>query len=341
MGEEERKKTDNKVIHVLFGKGGGRIKPPSEAATPTPAGAATSTDNDASSSAKEPVTDTFAAAEVAKLLGLTVGRLKSLDKAGIVVPSGQRKGRRAYTFSDVIALRAARDLLKRKVRLKEVAVAVQKLRETLPKVTRPLAELRIVSDGNRVVVKSATGAFEPATGQMVIDFDVSSLRDDVVRVLRPRVGQERARSAYELYLQASELDEDPATMDEAEALYRKAVELDPYLAIAYTNLGNICFRKRDDAQAEAHYREALALDQAQPEAKYNLGYVMLERGDPAQAVEFFRGAIEADATFADAYFNLAMAYEELGDANRARPCWRRYLELEPTGTWADIARKHL
>src|SRR5262249_9803944 len=152
------------------------------------------------------------------------------------------------------------DLLARKVRLRDVARAIDSIRSSLPKVTRPLAELRIVSDGKRVVVKSSSGAFEPITGQMVLDFDVKSLRDDVVRVLRPVVGQERPRNAYDLYFKASHLDEDPTTMDEAERLYRRALELDPWLAIAYTNLGNICFRRNNEDEAEELYKKALRLD---------------------------------------------------------------------------------
>ena len=35
-----------------------------------------------------------------------------------------------------------------------------------------------------------------------------------------------------------------------------------------------------------------------------------------------------------------MAYEQAGEPAKARPCWRKYLEIEPTGTWAEIARKH-
>ena len=50
------------------------------------------------------------------LLGVSTGRLRSLDKTGVVTPSGRRRGRRAYTFQDLIALRAARDLLAKKVR---------------------------------------------------------------------------------------------------------------------------------------------------------------------------------------------------------------------------------
>jgi DNA-binding transcriptional MerR regulator len=301
-----------KVIHVIFGPGGGRVS--ADASDAGAADASVTSGRGAGPGsvpppppAREPVTDLFTGPEVGRLLSLSPGRLRSLDRAGIVSPTGRRRGRRAYTFPDIIALRAARDLLAKKVRLRDVARAIDNIRSAIPKVTRPLAELRIVSDGKRVVLKSSAFSYEPLTGQMLLDFDVKALRDDVVRVLRPVVGRERARTAYDLYVRGSQLDEDPLTLDEAEKLYRKA----------------------------------LSLDGAQPEAQYNLGYVMLERGRPGEAVEFFQGAIASDPQFADAYFNLAMAYEQAGDAPRARPCWRKYLEIEPTGTWAEIARKHL
>lgn len=332
-----------KVIHVIFGPGGGRVSAPPVDVAGTADGARTRGEPAQLASAKssEPVSETFTVAEVARLLSTTPARLRALDKAGVVTPSALKGKRRAYTFPDVIALRAARDLLERQVKMREVAEAVHNLRRALPKVTRPLAELRITSDGRRMVVKSSAGTFEPATGQMVLDFEVKDLRDDVVRVLRPAVTSERAKNAHELYVKASALDEDPSTMDEAEELYRRAVELDPSLAIAYTNLGNVCFRRGDDAQAEALYRRALEIDATQPEAQYNLGYVMLERGQAREAIDYFRGALKSDPRFADAYFNLAMAYEQVDEPSKARPCWRKYLEIEPTGTWAEIARKHL
>lgn len=336
MSKKDRPATDaDKVIHVIFGPGGGRTGEPSPKSGTKPQ------TSPSAPVSREPVSDLFTATEVAKLLGISRGRLRSLDRTRIVSPTGRRRGHRAYTFPDIIALRAARDLLAKKVRLRDVSRAVENIRAALPKVTRPLAELRIVSDGKSVIVKNSSYSFEPLTGQMVLDFDVKALHDDVVRVLRPPVGRERARSAYELYVRASQLDEDPATLDDAEALYLRAVELDPWLAIAYTNLGNIRFRRGDEAEAERLYKKALSLESAQPEAQYNLGYVMLDRGQPVEAVNFFKGAIASDPQFADAYFNLAMAFEQGGQPDKARPCWRKYLEIEPTGTWADIARKHL
>jgi len=316
------------VIHVNF-RSGDRI-----AAAPAPA-----TTPDTSTS-RDPLTDVFSSREVARLLGLSESRLRSLDRAAIVSPTGTRNGRRAYTFQDLIALRATHGLLVSRVRIRDVAAAIGALKKTLPRVTRPLQELRIVSDGRRVVVRGNEGAFEAVTGQLVLDFDVTSLRDDVVRVLRPDTATS-ARTAYELYTRASAIDENPATYDEAEALYAQAIRFDPYLAIAYTNLGNVRFRRGDEETAVTLYAKALGIDPLQPEAHYNIGYVALEHGDAASAVTHFEQALVSDGRFADAHFNLAMALERLKDIGRAREHWRRYLSLEPSGTWADIARKHL
>ena len=290
---------------------------------------------------REPVTDLFTSRDVAKLLGLSAAKLRTLDRSQIVSPTGSRNGKRCYTFQDLIALRATHDLLARQVKPRDVAKAIMALRQTLPRVTRPLQELRIVSDGRRVVVRTGDGAFEPVTGQMVLDFQVNALRDDVVRLLRPDTLKARARTAYDLYARASALDEDPASFEEAEKLYQRAIDLDPQLAIAYTNLGNIRFRRGDEAGAETLYRRALEIDDRQPEAHYNLGYVLLERGDAQRAVPYFQRALQSDPRFADAHFNLAMAFEQLTERAKARPHWKRYLDIEPTGTWADIARQHL
>ena len=55
----------------------------------------------------------------------------------------------------------------------------------------------------------------------------------------------------------------------------------------------------------------------------------------------FRAALESDPSFGDAHFNLAMALEEQGERTAARAHWQQYLALEPEGSWADIAQKHL
>src|SRR5580700_10818305 len=212
--DKRKRRKGGNVIHVAFGSGGGRLGERTEPSGAT-ANTAAAPSIPPAPDGREPVTDLFSRREVAKLLGVSETRLRSLDRAKVVSPSGQKGKQRAYTFQDLIALRATRELLKHRVRLRDVARAIGALRATLPRVTRPLQELRIVGDGRRVIVRSDAGSFEPLTGQMVLDFQVEALRDDVVRLLRPRGGSERARTAYDLYAQASSLDEDPATYAEA------------------------------------------------------------------------------------------------------------------------------
>ncbi len=336
----EGKDAPANVIHVAFGAGGGRI-PPEALGEPKVAPPAPPSVPPPPAPGNEPVTDLFTARDVAKLLGLTAARLRTLDRSQIVSPTGSRGGKRCYTFQDLIALRATHGLLAKQVKPRDVAQAIAALKRTLPRVTRPLQELRIVSDGRSMVVRADGAAFEPVSGQMILDFQVNTLRDDVVRMLRPDTERTRAKTAYDLYSKASGIDEDPASFDEAEELYRRAIELDPQLAIAYTNLGNIRFRRADERGAEELYRRALEIDDRQPEAHYNLGYVLLERGDARRSVPCFQRALDADPRFADAHFNLAMAFEQIGERAKARPHWKRYLEIEPTGTWAEIAKQHL
>ncbi|MFC1464376.1 MAG: tetratricopeptide repeat protein [Candidatus Brachytrichaceae bacterium NZ_4S206] len=330
--------SDN-VIHVRFGPGGGkRVEEPPPAppervkASPPPAPAGPT----------EPYGELFRRAEVARLFAIPEGRLKYWDRLGFIKPSGHVGGRRYYTFQDLIGVRVAKELLEGGAPLPAVRRSLDNLRRTLPHVTRPLNELRVRAEGHTVLVHDHERVFEPETGQLHLDFEVRSLRDDVVRILRPdAVDPERRRRAYQAYLDGCRFDEDPNTFDRAEDCYRQAITLDPSLANALTNWGNLRFRRGDVEDAERLYRRALSIDEEQPEAYYNLGFLAFERGEMDEAVTLFASAVEHDPGFADAHFNLAMALEEVDRRADARVHWQTYLELDPAGPWAEIARRHL
>jgi tetratricopeptide (TPR) repeat protein len=328
--------TDDKdnVIHVSFQGVGGRVEAPREAATP---------DEDESErhTSDDPLSDLYSIGDVAKLFELSVGRLRYWDRSGFLSPSASHGSRRYYNFQDLVGIRAAKGLIERGVKLTEVRRALEGLRESLPKVIRPLNELRVVAEGSKVVIRDRGAKYEPATGQLHIDFEVNGIADDVVKKLRIEPRSRDRVSAYEHYLEGCRLDEDESTFERAEAAYRRALELDPSLANAVTNLGNLEYRRGRIGEARAHYLKALAIDPDQPEALYNLGFLALELGGAEQAVELFERALASDPSFADAHFNLALAHEELGDPRSAQRHWREYLSLEPTGAWAEIARRHL
>lgn len=335
--------SDDNVIHVRFGPGGGRrVDPPVPRARRAAVAESVPPPEFGRSAVTEPYAELFKRKEVSRLFDIPPGRLRYWDRSGFLSPSGKVGRRRFYTFEDLIGIRAAKELLERGVSLARVRRSVENLHRTLPNVTRPLNELRIRGEGHAVVVRDAEHSYEADTGQLQLDFEVKAIRDDVVRVLRPRaIDPEDRHKAYQHYLEGCRLDEEEATFERAEERYRAAIELDPSLANALTNWGNLRFRRGDVEEAQGLYERALAIDEEQPEALYNMGFLAFERGETTDAAASFRLAVQHDPGFADAHFNLAMALEELGRSREARPHWTTYLELDPTGSWAEIARRYL
>ncbi|MBL8743342.1 MAG: hypothetical protein JNK04_19660, partial [Myxococcales bacterium] len=84
---KRNKSDDEKIIHVVFGPGGGRIdsRPldTSDRAGARGDGSRSGKADDEADvprSQREPVSDVFSLGEVAKLLGMSTGKLRSLDK---------------------------------------------------------------------------------------------------------------------------------------------------------------------------------------------------------------------------------------------------------------------
>ncbi len=61
----------------------------------------------------------------------------------------------------------------------------------------------------------------------------------------------------------------------------------------------------DPAEAEALYRRLLEIDPRSGDGLNNLGVLLLARGEAGEAEGLFRRAVEADGTKADPYYNLA------------------------------------
>jgi tetratricopeptide (TPR) repeat protein len=93
--------------------------------------------------------------------------------------------------------------------------------------------------------------------------------------------------------------------------------------------------KSDLAKAEALYRRALSLDPGNTEALHNLGVVGLQTGHPKSAAELFRRVIEADPEYADAFCNLGLALRAQGCLNEAAEAYTCAIATAP-----DMAEAH-
>lgn len=116
---------------------------------------------------------------------------------------------------------------------------------------------------------------------------------------------------------------------EAEANFKRALQLDPRLFESLNNLGTLYFKLEDYSAAEAKLVAAIAIRPDAARARFNLGLcrVRLARYDEA-AREFERATqLEPDA---EAFYELALACEKLGRTRDAENALTRGRDLATT-----------
>ena len=146
--------------------------------------------------------------------------------------------------------------------------------------------------------------------------------------------------AEEYFRAGSALDDgDESRREEAAAVYRKALELDPYLVAALINLANIHYSRDELAAAQALYERAIGLESDFFEAHFNLGNIYHDLGRFAEAQNCYREALRLNPYYADAHFYLAVTFEKMGRSQEARPHWRAYQQLAPQGEWVELAKE--
>ena len=304
---------------------------------------------------------TYTFAGVAKILEISESKLRYWSQVGFVGPSVRRGGKQLFNFQDLVSVKAAKELVDRGFKAGEVRKALDAVRASLPHIARPLDRIRVSFDGKALVVVDEGGAYD-ITGQRVFDFGLGDLARRITDVdqnggggvtplpnaseettAADGLGGEPGRNAYDWFVEGTRLEgraEVEGADDQAALCYRRALALDPGLAPAHTNLGNIAYRRGDRPRARESFETALSLDPDQPEARFNLANLILDEGDLELAVAELRRVLQIAPDFADAHFNLAVALERLGGRAQARAHLERYitLEPEPAAPWAEQAR---
>ncbi len=134
-------------------------------------------------------------------------------------------------------------------------------------VTFTFADVAVLRDAVRLLRQGMHVAWIPNARDAI---RAAAVNNAPAEVRRLPVSAQHAAEAANLCSLASAIDEHPATLDEAEELYRRVVDLDPHYAAAWTNLGNLRFRRGDEHGACVFYKRALELDPKQTEALDNL-----------------------------------------------------------------------
>jgi len=301
--------------------------------------------------------------DVSRILAVQEARLRYWMQTGFVGPTVRKGGRFYYTFTDLVAVKSAKDLLAADVTLQAARKAVGALKKALPGDTHPASKLRVCSDGNTIVALADDVAFEPIGGQVVMAFSLAAFGEHVSEVLAmPRVDPNHPNqtrdpnapmaiedspteanggtTAYRHFIEACAAM-DRNDLESAEHLFRQAIDLEPGMAAALTNLGNLVYRQGELEDARRYYERALDHDPMQAEARYNLANLLADLGETELAIAELRRVCASNPEFADAHYNLGLMLASVGGAAQAKQHLERYLELDDHSDWAGHARTYL
>ena len=212
-----------------------------------------------------------------------------------------------------------------------------------------LVESSAVRQGGRLAFRHGGALVEAMSRQLAFDFGTGTggAMPGQVRQLKlvderfaatERNSSQEAAEIQEMFVRAVQLEENPATLDDAMVMYQDILTLRQDHAPACINLGTLYYNQREFAQAESMYRRATEADPHYALAFFDLGNVLDERQRLSEAILAYQRAIEIVPGYADAHYNLALAYERQGERRRALRHWMTYVRLDPVGPWAAHAK---
>lgn len=268
-----------------------------------------------------------------RILHLTTAQLIAWEREGLIQTLGEGE---TYSFEHLSQLRTLREFKHRRI----TAGSIRRQVDAMQKVSgmrNALVETSAMRRGNRLVFRHAGALVDPLTQQLAFDFATMNGRQLQVR----SSGEGLLHSTIqvqEMFVQAVQLEENPATLPEAVAIYEAILLERQDHAPACINLGTIHYNQRDFAGAEQLYRRATEADPEYALAFFDLGNVLDEMQRLVEAIEAYGQAIKLVPQYADAHYNLALAFERQGERRRALRHWMAYIRLDTVGPWAAHAK---
>lgn len=265
--------------------------------------------------------DHYSVRQVSDMLDLSATQIRALVADGAITPTMGERGKFLFTFQDLVLLRSVADLVRSGVAPHRVRSALGMLRDQLPD-DALLSEVSLDAGGRSVVVTVDATAWEPISGQTVLDLDPGAVTERIASVVDvPKVDTER-HTAQEWYRFADEIEaSDPSAAEEG---YRRSIALDAAFADAHLNLGRLLHTAGAVHDALDEYVAACAIDEDDATTHYNIGVASQDLGDFPGAIAAYELAIELAPRFADARYNLASSYEALGNETLAFQHFREY-----------------
>jgi tetratricopeptide (TPR) repeat protein len=295
----------------------------------------------------------YTPAMLCQSLHVPIGTIRRWERLGLIRPVRKVFRLPYFDFSEAAGVRRLSELLTAGIPRLQLESSLIKLRSMLPGLDRPLSQLNLLAQDSRLVLRDAHGLVEPSTGQRCFDFVPPAPSDDVIALnhsaadgeARPGNGKPTDspaphRSADQWFEEGCRLLDANETASAIEA-FRSALMTRPRSPEINFHLAEALFRAENQDGALERYYAAVETDHEYLESWTQIGCIYAGKGELQAALEAFSIALSVHADYPDAHWHVADTLVQLGRSQEAAAHWRKYLEFDRRGPWADQARQRL
>lgn len=348
---------------------------------------------------RDEIKRSYTPAMLCRLLDVPVGMIRRWARIGLIRPVRRVCRLPYFDYREVASAQRLAKLLSEGVRPEVLEKSLAELSDTLVGTDRSLAQLTLLVQDEKVVMRDAHGVLNPRTGQRLLDFETGpmlSLRSDEFNDGPPKeqhplatvpapveseadddmpvsfsFAEARLRlddrgvndwSADDWFQEGCRLSEEGA-FDSAVNAFRNCLSLlatdnllfrdpndlvssceigiSPDPADVHFHLADALYRSGCADAAIERYHCAIEFAPDFIEAWTQLGCLQAERGHLVPAEEALLTAISIHDANPDALLHYAQLLDQMGRTTDGANYWRRYLEHDSRGPWADHARGRL
>jgi tetratricopeptide (TPR) repeat protein len=281
----------------------------------------------------------YTMAQLSRILDLPRDRIRLWMRVGLIRPVKVVHRLCYFDFHQVRDAKTLSDLSRAGVSLDRIRGSLEKLKNWMPDLDHPIAQLDLIEREGRLLVRLEDGKLVEPSGQMV--FDLEGTKGEGSTADGPEIRTADGPRTAEEWLDKALRDEEAGRLEEAELAYRHALFLGGPQPVLCFNLANVLYARDEKKRALERLYQAVEMDAEYVEAWNNLGNVLGDLHRLDEAVESYRMALRVAPDYADAHYNLGETLSALGRKAEARPHWLAYLKQDPHSPWAEKIRFRL
>ena len=283
-------------------------------------------------------------AMLGQMLKISVHQIRRWERLGLIKAVSHVCRLPFFDFQEVASARRLAELIDAGVPVKEIQTSLARLEHVVGVGARPLVQLEILASGRHLLYRDDRGRLRTAGGQHLFDFagppsEKPASIDSSIHAAAVPVDRSRW-SAHDWFEEGRRLADEGELPGAVEALRMSLME-DADAPEVQFHLAEALYRQGNQQGALERYHVAAELDHNYIEAWTQIGCILAELGQLAPAVEAFDIALDIHTDYPDAHLHKAETLHQAGRSSEAAVHWRKYLEFDRTGPWAEAARRRL